>query len=203
MGRCCFCHKLTEGESICSVCRDKLPFTGANCVQERFSNISSCVSPLYYDGHVKESIHRYKFYSVSAYASVYSDLIAKCIDENNINCDIITWVPLSRRRKWKRGYNQSELIGIELSNRMGLPAYELLKKTKNNPAQSTTGNAAKRKANVVGVYKAVNIDQLKGKQVLLIDDVVTTGATLSECARILRAAGCKEVFAATLARSKV
>lgn len=201
--KCCFCHKLTEGEMVCRKCLDKLPYTGSNACQNCFGNIAACVSPLYYDADVKESILRYKFSSVTSYASVYSDFIAKCVDENHITCDIITWVPLSRIRRWKRGYNQAELIALELAARLQLTSEVLLRKIRNNPAQSGTGNAAKRKANVQGVYKTINDDYIRGKRILLVDDVVTTGATLSECARMLKKAGCREVYAATLARSKV
>ncbi len=201
--KCCFCHKLTEGEKVCQKCMEKLPYTGSNARQNCFANISGCVSPLYYDADVKESVLRYKFGSVTSYASVYGDFIAKCVDENHITCDIITWVPLSRIRRWKRGYNQAELIALDLSARLRLPSAALLRKIRNNPAQSGTGNAAKRKANVQGVYKTIDNELILNKKVLLVDDVVTTGATLSECARMLKQAGCKEVYAATLARSKV
>ena len=201
--KCCFCHKITNGQKVCGHCLDKLPYTGPNSCQRSFAHIDSCVSPLYYDADVRESVLRYKFHSASFYAPIYSQFIAKCIDENSITCDIITWVPLSKTRKWKRGYNQAELIGRYLSESLAVPGTDLLKKIKNNPAQSGTANAEIRKANVRGVYKAINEETLKGKCILLVDDVVTTGSTISECARVLKEAGCKEVYAATLARSKV
>lgn len=128
--------------------------------------------------------------------------MAKCIDENEISCDIITWVPLSRKRLRKRGYDQARLLAEELSRISGVGCCRLLQKTRNNPAQSGTGSAEKRRANVSGVYRAADEDQVKGKSILLVDDIVTTGATLSECARVLISAGAREVKAVTVARKQ-
>lgn len=100
----------------------------------------------------------------------------------------------------KRGYNQSELIAAEASKRLELPCNALLKKIKDNPAQSSVNDRKKRTDNVSGVYKVINEELVKGKYILLVDDVVTTGSTLSECARMLCRAGAKEVYCATIAR---
>lgn len=200
--RCSFCHKITDGEKLCSECAAKLPYTSDNSKQTKFSYISAAVSPLYYKDSVRDSVIRYKFHSAISYSEVYGQLISKCIDENNINCDIITYVPLSKRRRWLRGYNQAELIAQEISKNTEIPLAELIKKTRNNPAQSGTGSPDKRKANVKGVYKAVNTELIKDKRILIVDDVITTGATVSECAKMLKEQGSGEIFAASLARSK-
>ena len=200
--KCAFCHKLTGGEKICKSCRDALPRTPKGAQVQKFPFISACLSPLYYTGNVRESLLRYKFGSLSAYAEVYAPFMAKCIDENEISCDIITWVPLSRKRLRKRGYDQARLLAEELSRISGIGCCRLLQKTRNNPAQSGTGSAEKRRANVSGVYRAADEDQVKGKSILLVDDIVTTGATLSECARVLISAGAREVKAVTVARKQ-
>ncbi len=199
--KCCFCGKLSA-EGICPACQKKLPYTQEQSCRQRFPYVKSCVSPLYYEGEVRASMLRYKFHGLSAYGETYGRLMAKAIDEIGFSCDIITWVPLSRQRKRKRGYDQAEILASELAAYCDLPCMPLLKKIRNNPAQSGSGNAAKRKANVSGCYSAVNEQLMQGKSVLLVDDVVTTGATLSECARVLRQAGCDAVYAAALARSK-
>ena len=200
--RCCFCHKITEKEKICSACAAKLPYTKENSRQTKLNYISAAVSPLYYKDSVRDSLLRYKFHSATGYSKVYGQLIAKCIDENGINCDIITYVPLSRKRQWVRGYNQAELIANEISKHSGVPVVKLLVKVKNNPAQSGIKSPQKRKTNVLGAYKAVNSELIGEKSVLIIDDIITTGATISECAKILRQQGSGEIFAASLARSK-
>ncbi len=202
--RCAFCRKLTgkSGMTVCADCRRHLPYTMGDGQRQKLTFIPCCVSPLYYEGDVRESLLRYKFHGAAAYSRVYGEFMSKCIDENKISCDIITWVPLSRRRLRRRGYDQARLLAEEIAAKHGVPCLPLLKKTRNNPAQSGTGGPEKRRANVNGVYEAINGDKFKDRSVLLVDDIVTTGTTLSECARVLRASGAKRVMAATAARAK-
>ena len=198
--RCVFCHNLMpEDVPVCEHCRRTLPYTEGAGQRQTFAHISACVSPLYYEGTVRDSLLRYKFHSLTGYAKIYGDFLTKCLDENGISCDSITWVPLSRKRLMLRGYDQARLLAEDLSRRTGLPCVRLLRKTRDNPAQSGTGGAAARRANVSGVYRAVDEDQIRGRRILLVDDIVTTGATLSECAAVLRRAGAGEVFAAAVA----
>ena len=112
--------------------------------------------------------------------------------------DVLTWVPVSRARRRERGYDQAETLCRSLSKCMGVPAKGLLTKTVDNKAQATL-DALQRKANVLGVYGALNTDEIAGKRVLLVDDVITTGATLSECSRVLLTAGADEVICAAIA----
>lgn len=199
--KCPFCRRLIEAdERVCRGCLDTLPYTTTQSHGRKLRYISHCVAPFYYKDSVRESLLRYKFGGLSTYSKIYAEFIAKCIDENGISCDIITWVPLSAKRFRSRGYDQAKLIADALSELIGIRCVRLLKKTRHNPAQSGTGSAEKRKANVSGVYSAVNTNELVGKRILLVDDIVTTGATLSECARMLIQQGCAEVQAAAVAR---
>ena len=201
--KCTFCHKLTrDGERICQTCRAELPRTPHGAQVQKFPFISACVSPLYYEKDVRESLLRYKFHHLTAYAEIYAVFMAETIDENHVSCDIITWVPLSRKRLRKRGYDQARLLAEQLSRIYRVECCCLLRKKRNNPAQSGTGSAEKRRANVTGVYTAVEQEKIKGKTILLVDDIVTTGSTLSECARMLLEAGAKEVRAVTVARKR-
>lgn len=198
--RCVFCHNLMpRGVGVCGHCRSTLPYTVGEGRSRRLKGISRCVSPLYYEGSVRDSLLRYKFGSLSGYAKIYGEFLSKCIDENGISCDSITWVPLSRRRKLLRGYDQAQLLAEELSRRTGIPCGGLLRKIRNNPAQSGTGSPARRRANVSGVYRPADPEKTEGRRILLVDDIVTTGATLSECASVLKRAGATEVFAVTVA----
>lgn len=201
--RCAFCHELIEnGKRVCDNCRKNISYTDKLSEKQTFRNITCCVSPFYYEGDVRESLLRYKFGGISLYADIYAEFIAKCVDENGISCDIITWVPLSAKRLRTRGYDQAKLIAEELSKLTGIGCLSLLRKIRNNPAQSGTGTAEKRRANVAGVYSAKNLSYIAGKKILLVDDIVTTGATLSECARVLKANGAAEIYAATVARGR-
>ncbi len=201
--RCVFCHELMpRGVELCAHCRETLPYTAGEGQRRRLKGISLCVSPLYYEGVVRESLLRYKFGSLSGYAKIYGEFLTKCIDENDISCDSITWVPLSRRRKLLRGYDQARLLAEELSRRTGIPCEGLVRKVRSNPAQSGIGGPAKRRINVAGVYRACAPEKTAGRRILLVDDIVTTGATLSECASVLNKAGAEEVLAITLASTR-
>ena len=201
--RCAFCHKLTEDNVLlCSMCEKRLPFTRSAAAQE-LPHIKKCVSPLFYVDDVRSSILRYKFKGTTGYCKVYAELLAKCIDENKIFCDIITWVPLSRKKLRRRGYNQTELIAKELSKLTGMPCLCLIEKFKDNSAQSGINDAGARRKNVSGVYRLSAEASGQGGRVLVIDDVVTTGATLSECARTLKKGNFSEIYAATVARKRI
>ena len=201
--RCAFCRRLLSGreKGVCRFCRPKLPYVPADGQVQHFRNVDKCLSPLYYHGSVKDSLHRYKFGGATAYADIYSEFIVKCIDENQISCDSITWVPLSRRRLRRRGYDQAELLAKLIAKHLGQSPVRLLKKQRDTPPQSKTGSVEKRRANIAGAYACLRPELVQGKQVLLVDDIVTTGATLSEAAWVLKKAGAKEVICATLARS--
>ena len=201
--RCAFCRRLLDRreKGVCRFCRPKLPYVPADSQVQRFRNVDKCLSPLYYHGSVKDSLHRYKFGGATAYADIYSEFIVKCIDENQISCDSITWVPLSRRRLRKRGYDQAELLAKLIAKHLGQRPVRLLKKLRDTPPQSQTGSAEKRRANIAGAYACLRPERVQGKRILLVDDIVTTGATLSEAAKVLKKAGAKEVICATLARS--
>lgn len=201
--RCAFCRRLLSGreKGVCRFCRPKLPYVPTDGQVQHFRNVDKCLSPLYYHGSVKDSLHRYKFGGATAYADIYSEFIVKCIDENQISCDSITWVPLSRRRLRRRGYDQAELLAKLIAKHLGQSPVRLLKKQRDTPPQSKTGSVEKRRANIAGAYACLRPELVQGKQVLLVDDIVTTGATLSEAARVLKKAGAKEVICATLARS--
>ena len=201
--RCCFCHRFTgRGVPVCPDCRRKYPDVPPAMQEQRLRYLEGCLSPLWYAGDVRASLLRYKFGGLTGYAEVYGEYLSKCLDENAISCDSITWAPLSRRRLRQRGYDQALLLARELARRRGLPCERMLGKCRDTPAQSGLRGRAERKANAAGAYCALDPQNIKGKRLLLVDDIVTTGETLMECARVLRAAGAKSVTAVTVARRK-
>ncbi|MBR5528857.1 MAG: ComF family protein, partial [Oscillospiraceae bacterium] len=113
--------------------------------------------------------------------------------------DLIGWVPVSTLRKMSRGYDQAQLLAKETGKALSLQPTRLLKKIRNTPPQSGILGLSQRKANVLGAYKVIDPALVRDKRILLLDDVVTTGATVSECARMLLTAGAKEVFCVTVA----
>ncbi len=151
-----------------------------------------------YELNVRDSIRRFKFGDRQSYAAGYAYFLKEEL-EAAWEIDLITWVPLSKRRKRIRGYDQGEELAKNLALELSVPLESTLLKCVDNPAQSGISGAAQRRANVLGVYRVKDASVIKGKRILLVDDVVTTGATASECARMLLTAGAKEVYLVTVA----
>ena len=101
----------------------------------------------------------------------------------------------------ERGYDQARLLAKATAKTLGMPLTPTLYKQRNTQPQSGTGDAAKRRANITGAYRMKKDADVTGKRILLIDDIVTTGSTLSECARVLGKAGAEQVVCATVART--
>lgn len=203
--RCVFCRNiLKQGESgICTHCQSQLPWSVGQSAEQKIEFISLCASPLWYQGDVRESIHRYKFSDRNGYAKTYGCLVAQCVtDHLTGRYDLITWVPLSSKSLRKRGYDQAMLLAMATALELGNVAVETLHKVRDTDPQSSLKDDAARRANVLGAYEATDPVLIEGKRVLLIDDVVTTGSTLSECARVLRTYGAADVVCATLARAR-
>ena len=202
--KCPFCRRLLEREEtiLCSCCQRDLPWTQGLTGERTGEFFERCVSPLWYQDTVRVSHHRYKFNGVRSYTAPYATLMAQCAaDRLEGGFDMLTWVPLSAKRRRKRGYDQSELLARELGRQLGLPVERLLDKVRDTSAQSGLKGESTRRANVLDAYRLHPGAQAAGKRILLVDDVVTTGATLSECARVLRTAGAAGVECVTLARA--
>ena len=200
--KCAVCRRiLDDGRLLCSDCEKKLPRIEKERQKQNLTPQMICFSPLYYTGQFRESFLRFKFRGLTAYSRIYGELMADCLRDNKPeDIDVVTWTPLSRSRKRSRGYDQAELLAAEIVKRTELPLERLLIKTKNNPAQSGTRSHEERESNVQGVYRAIR--ELHGEHILLVDDIVTTGATLSAAAAILLGAGAAEVTCLTLARAE-
>ena len=198
--RCLFCRRLSgPGVPVCNACREKYPDVPAANQTRRLAGLD-CLSPLWYADRARRALLRYKFRDASAYAPVFGNFMRKCLDENRVSCDSITWVPLSGRRLRQRGYDQARLLAEAVAAGEGLPCEALLEKVRDTPAQSGMGGREARRKNIAGAYRAICPARVAGKRILLVDDIVTTGETLRECARVLKAAGAKSVTAVTAAR---
>lgn len=198
--RCPFCHRFLDGKPrVCGYCERSLPYMPAGRLDRAFENVDECFSVLRYEGDVRKSLHRYKFGGVSAYAECYAPLLADCIEDNAVYADVVTWAPLSARRLRERGYDQARLLAEGAAEYMEIPCLPLLEKRRHNAAQSGTKSAEERRQNVRGVYACAGDASLDGMTVLLVDDIITTGSTLDECAGVLRRAGAAKILALTLA----
>ena len=203
--KCVFCGKvLDSGEAgLCRRCQKELPWLTGGEAELTGEFFSLCAAPLRYQDQVRDSIRRYKFKGRRGYHKVYGKLVAQCVHDHLAGrYDLITWVPLSSQRKKERGYDQAFLLASAAALELGEVAVETLRKARDTDPQSGITEDARRRANVLGAYTPVDPELVAGKRVLVIDDVVTTGSTLSECARTLRTMGAADVVCAALARAR-
>lgn len=198
--KCILCKKLLTKEEtdLCRDCREHQPEYSGRKIKLSF--LAQWTGLWYYKENVRLSILRYKFSGRRSYAAAYGRLLAMKLQKEGWDTpDVLTWVPISRQRRRKRGYDQVELFGKVLAEELGLELVPTLKKVRNTKPQSTMGSISHRKANILGAFAVTAPELVQGKCVLLLDDIVTTGATASEAARMLLTAGAKEVKLATLA----
>ena len=201
--KCILCGKLLEKgqQDLCPDCRADSPDYPNR--KEKIQFLDSFTAVWYYEGSVRRSVLRYKFYSMRSYADSYGRLLAmKVLEIHPEGFDCLTWVPVSRRRKIRRGYDQVQLLAKAVGRELGMTPVPLLKKVRHNRPQSGIADAAMRRANVLGAYRAENREQIAGKRILLLDDVLTTGSTAGECARLLLTWGAKEVHCAAIAAAR-
>ena len=202
--RCAFCRRLLRrGESgMCGRCAASLPYTPEG-YNDGTDFVEACVAPLFYEGAVRDALLRYKFSGVTAYAGIFGRLVAGCVRERLAGrYDLISWVPLSSERLRERGYDQAMLIAMAAALELDDVAVETLKKVVNAAPQSGTGSAEQRRANISGAYECADAELVRGRRILLIDDITTTDATVSECARVLGLAGAESVVCAAVARGR-
>ncbi len=202
--KCVFCSRPIAGGSaqICEKCFAALPRTGSMCrVSGDFFTV--CVAPLYYRDSVRDSLLRFKFSGRRTYAEAYASLMFDCVQsEFGGGFDILSWVPVSRRRLRRRGYDQARLIAEALAGLLSRETVPVLSKVRDAAPQSGMGSAEKRRANISGAYAVPSPELVEGKRILLVDDIITTGATMSECAKTLLLAGADQVMGAAVARSR-
>ena len=204
-----------EGKYICDSCCEKLPLisppicikcgrpltdrnTCPGCIEEPVA-IDGIRAPFLFHGVIRKAIHEFKYRNLKAVASSLAGFLYDYLQENPIPGDVLVPVPIHRKRQRERGYNQSSLIARELSRKNGLPIIEdCLIRRINTPPQVRTTSASERRQNIADAFACVN-ERLKGRQVILIDDVSTSGATLNTCAGVLKAAGAASVWGLTVA----
>ena len=194
--------------NVCKFCGEKLDGIVVVCDRCKFAkyNFEKNVSFAYYDGVAGRIVKRFKYSSRKYYAEFIAELMVqnKAVFEG---VDYITFVPIGNKRKRERGFNQAEEIAKEISKFMKIETVELLEKVGSEKHQAGLSQKERMK-NLSGtiVLKEGKDEFLKGKKILVIDDVFTTGSTLSECAKVLlskRSAKPKSVLTYTFAKTKL
>ena len=203
--KCPYCQKLLDEPRapVCPRCQASLPWLEGRAGERKIDLADGCYSPLASGEMVREAIHRYKFHRVRALGRPFAALMARCLaDRLPDGADLICWAPLSRERFRERGFNQAELMAREMGRLLSIPAGPALEKVRDTRPQSELEEESARRANARGAYALLPGADLTGKRVVLVDDVVTSGSTLSECAALLRRAGAEQVFCLTLAKAR-
>ncbi len=208
---CIFCRQILSYDAalqICSACYCGLPFakeTLLTTTQEAGDHYcDGAVSVFEYTGVVKESLIRFKFYNEPGYYRTYAGLIAEKLTRivDIMQYHMVISVPLHKHKEFSRGYNQAYLISKGLSRKLMLPERSgLIKRCRYTEAQSLL-DKEKRCQNVKGAFTVKSPDRVAGKSILLVDDILTTGSTLEECARVLKNAGAMKITAVVVATGR-
>lgn len=212
--RLCFCcqeETPTPGENTCLQCRVQLPRTNIhkqkiNSFTDRFlGRVPLYTGASYYHyrkgGLVRKLIYQLKYHGKKEIGVEIGRAYGRELIETELykDIDLIVPVPLHPQRKRTRGYNQSDMFAMGLSEAMGIPwKADALKRIKSTTTQTQKGKF-ERLANMDNVFKVKRADILKGKHILLVDDVLTTGATMEVCGNSLSEISDTTVSMATIA----
>ncbi len=218
--RCLSCSSLTQdANSFCGNCWKNLNFINSPfckcCGREFALDLSEqqeclkCIShpPSFdkaralfkFDEHSKHIIHAFKYYDKTILAKSFAEMLSSRYSYDIAESDIIVPVPMHRFKRLFRMYNPAQILAQELHLAINLPIQmNVLVKTKWTKPQTTLSRKARLK-NIAGSIKIENLSKIKGKKVILIDDVITTGTTVSLCSRLLKKAGAKEVVVLSIA----
>lgn len=218
-GRCVFCDAVIRTGAVCEDCKDKLRLTENERVCKKCSrpvgensvlcpdclvrprHFTASFAAAIYSDELRSSVIRFKFYKRPDYHRGYAKIILGSLSALDTlpDVDVVIGVPLSKEGYRERGYHQAVLIAKEVAKGLGLPVFKnVLKKIRHTPAQSSLPREA-RLENLRGAFGIFKKEKIKGKTILLIDDVFTTGSTADEVSKTLLRAGAKEVYVATLA----
>ncbi|QAT38999.1 phosphoribosyltransferase family protein [Clostridium sp. JN-9] len=201
--QCILCsNSLKSHEFLCEDCLKNITRCSAPMVIKREKEIK-CFSFAYYSRTIMELVLKFKYKSNFICCEALSSFMGDAYEKNSINCDLITYVPLTKLSYRKRGFNQSEILAKQIGRRLNIPVKSMLVKSKESKDQiGLTGE--ERWENIKDSFQ-IKIDNniIKGKKILIIDDVVTTGATSYYCGEMLLKNGAKEIIILTAAKSKI
>lgn len=203
----CFSKLERIEDPVCRICNKSLShnpdLTICNECARDSRNFEKSKSLFSYRGTVKRIIHDYKYCNKTYYYKLFSYLLIEYMKENRyINFDYITAVPLHKIKQRNRGFNQSGLLAKQIGKYFNIPYIDTLKRNNNTEKQSNLSKYARQK-NLKNVFDIANNkipNLLDNADILIIDDIFTTGTTVDECSKILKQHGVNRVFVLTLAR---
>lgn len=185
----------------CSKCAKNLPYVEQGKILRKVGE-HTCAVTFYYGDMVRSGIHALKFQKRFQRAKAFAPyLIQTVAEELGGEFDAVTYVPISFLRRFRRGFDQTKLLARYTAAAWGVKAEKTLRKIRNNPPQSSVKTPQARRKNVQNVFRTVPTAAIAGRRFLLIDDITTSGSTLTVCADLLLKAGAKSVVCAALAGS--
>lgn len=197
--KCPYCNKSIRYDMTeCLACRAGYPLDPRIDVTPKGD---ICIAPFTYEGIIAEALKNYKFRGSTFNSKSFSAAIVSAIRKTyykDMNFEIVTSVPMTNKRRKKRGFNQSELIARNAARLMDKPYEELLVRNVDTDFQHYLGREERIKHNKK-YYSLTDPEKVSGKKILLIDDVMTSGATLSSCSEVLKDAGAERVLCAVTA----
>jgi len=202
--KCYLCNKivLKFDEFLCETCNKNLEISTRIRYLDTEKTII-CISPFEYSGNIRKSIIRFKFYNYKYYSNFFAEIIARELYKFNIKkFDYICYVPLTKKSKNARGYDQSEALAKDISAIINIPCAKVLKKIRDTKPQHEL-KLSERKINVLGAFDINSNINIKNKRILLCDDIITSGTTLSECVKVLLEHDVLQVYCCTIASTKI
>lgn len=215
--RCAYCGKVIDADSLmCNDCRKAVSRIGGevcgNCGREK--TVCSCkkssnyytriAAPFYFEGVVRNGMHRFKFRNSPRNAEAYSHEMASIIEERfkDVRFDFITEIPMTKKSLKKRGYNQGSLLAKGISQKLNIEYKEKFLVKLYETEKQHGLNYSLRKGNLTGVYDVAQPQEVEGKIILLCDDISTSGETFNEASKMLWLYGAKEVYCVAAALTK-
>lgn len=191
--KCVGCGR--AGAFLCDVCIAEAP----RAADTTGAGLQLVLAPFEMKGAAQKAVHRLKYNGVRALAAPMGIAMAQHLERHGVSPDLVVPVPLHRSRQRERGFNQAELLAREVGHWLNVPVEAgLLERTESAGPQARSASREERHANVAGAFRARR--EAIGKSVVVVDDVTTTGATLQECAAVLRRAGARRAWGLTFAR---
>ena len=194
------------GELLCENCYSQLDFLGSEDLRcQLFSDetkvyLDKVQALAVYDQLLQKMLHQYKYQSARDYGRLFGYWLYEYLDLSGV--EAVTFIPIHKRRYRERGYNQARLIAQELARRLEVPCVSLLSRPIYKKNQALSRNKAERLAKTQGVFASVACQLPRTAKILLVDDVVTSGATLNEAARVLKTAQFQYVQAVAVAHGE-
>ncbi|OGM90408.1 hypothetical protein A2999_00315 [Candidatus Wolfebacteria bacterium RIFCSPLOWO2_01_FULL_38_11] len=191
---------------VCPICRKRLP-ENKSCRHGKKYFYFLAAAGNYSDPILQNLIHYFKYKNFQNLAPFLVELLIKYLNSPNLKFHILNSkpivipVPLHHSREKQRGYNQSKLIAEILSKKLNFQLIEAVKRTKNNKPQANLKNIEKRVENVKNCFEIPYPELIKNKNILLVDDVYTSGATMNEMVKILKENGARRIIAAVIAKA--